>query len=59
MTRYPHLYEKERAKIEKLEKRFQLDYMIYDASDTVNSTIQELRGGISKGNITVFRNFFK
>lgn len=48
MTRYPHLYEKERAKIEKLEKRFQLDYMIYDASDTVNSTIQELRGASPK-----------
>lgn len=38
--KYPELYEKHKEEIEKLEKKYQLDYMTYDLSDTVERTIQ-------------------
>ena len=42
-NRYPNLYEKHKDEIEKLEKRYQFDYMTYDASDTVERAIKMLR----------------
>ena len=36
---YPSLYEKQKEEIEKLEKRYQYDYLIYDASNTVDRFI--------------------
>ena len=33
---YPSLYEKQKEEIEKLEKRYQYDYLMYDASNTVD-----------------------
>ena len=36
---YPSLYEKQKEEIEKLEKRYQYDYLMYDASNTVDRFI--------------------
>ena len=36
---YPSLYEKQKEEIEKLGKRYQYDYLMYDASNTIDRFI--------------------
>lgn len=47
-NRYPSLYEEEKDRIEKLEKRYNYDYLIYDAADTFERFIQIRKNVINK-----------
>lgn len=54
-TKYPDLYKKHKDEIEKLEKKYQFDYMTYDASDTVERAIQMLKVTNKIGNNKIIK----
>lgn len=47
-TKYFDLYEKHKDEIDKLEKKYQLDYMTYDASDNIERVVQMLKESNNK-----------
>ncbi len=40
---YPNLYEKQKNEIDKIERRYQFDYMMYDAADNIEKTLSVLK----------------
>lgn len=55
-TKYPNLYEKEKDEIERKEKRYYYDYIMYDAVDTIDRLIEKIKKDMKKYNFTRIGN---